>query len=105
MQFDAVSTRRAAALSGISAIALLIVAFPASAQTDAAKADGGKRVCRAAVPTGTIMSHKTCRTKAEWAQLDAEAERAFLNRRNSNTVERSQGGAEVGLDSFGNKPG
>lgn len=93
--------RRLGARIGLAAAMLLAAAVPAQAQTGNAAADGGKRICRSAVATGTIMAHRTCHTKAEWAAIDAEAERAFENRGNANTVERSQGGAGPDMDSFG----
>ncbi len=107
MHFDFATLRagkRGAARLGFATIAMLIgVAIPAAAQTASTKPDDGKRICRSDIPTGTLMTKKTCRTKAQWAAIDHDAEQAFLNRRTLNTVDRSQGGAAVGEDSFGQK--
>lgn len=47
---------------------LLAVAF----QTAPAPAPAPeKKICRRDVATGTIMPKRTCRTRAEWAQIDA----------------------------------
>ena len=92
------------------AIALAaLCAGPALAQSDVtatklANAAEDKRICRALQATGSIMSTKVCRTRAQWRAADRESQRAMDNRRTSNTIDRSQGGtvgADGHHDSFG----
>lgn len=80
----------------------LVSATPAIAQDASPKpvAASEMKSCRSAVATGSIMSKKTCYTRAQWAAIDKARERQFEKAR-TNTLERAQGGAKVGEDSFG----
>lgn len=51
--------------------------------------DAEKKVCRRVVSTGSIMPRTKCRTKAEWAALDAAANQAaeqVIGQRNNRLV-------------------
>lgn len=46
---------------------------PATAAPTAEKPKAAKKICRRDAATGSIMTMRTCRTAAEWAQVDAAA--------------------------------
>ncbi|WP_242415461.1 hypothetical protein [Sphingomonas panni] len=46
---------------------------PAAPQPAAEKPKPEKKICRRDAATGSIMTMRTCRTAAEWAQVDAAA--------------------------------
>lgn len=46
---------------------------PAPTQPAAEKPKPEKKICRRDAATGSIMTMRTCRTAAEWAQVDAAA--------------------------------
>lgn len=58
-------------------LALLALAAPAAAQDAAPKPE--KKICRAVQSTGSIMSKRDCRTKAEWDTLAKANEKAGRN--------------------------
>ena len=61
-----------------AALAALILASPAAAsgpaQKDADTAKAEKKICRSETATGSIMKKRTCRTAAEWAALNSQAQ-------------------------------
>ena len=63
---------------GLRAPALFLVlglaapAFADSADAPAASAAPEKKICRSVEMTGSLMVHRTCHTKAEWAEIDTE---------------------------------
>ena len=79
----------------VASIALALSLGIADAPDQPAAVD--KRFCRALEVTGSIMSTKVCRTRAEWAKFDAERQKALDTRRTSNTIDRSQGRQGVDL--------
>ena len=91
-------------------IVIALLALPATtclAQTGSTaspkpiSAESDKSACRSLYATGSIMSTRVCHKRTEWAALDAANQKMMDNRRNSNTVERSQGGAGDHTASFG----
>ncbi|KQN03872.1 hypothetical protein [Sphingomonas sp. Leaf25] len=50
---------------------MLTALFLAAALQTAPAPPPEKKICRRDVATGTIMPRRTCRTRAEWAQIDA----------------------------------
>lgn len=88
-----------AALFAVSAtgLAQASVATPAAP----AKAAVEKRSCRSTYATGSIMNARICHSHAEWARIDAASQQKIDSRANSSTIQRSQGGAGDGRDSFG----
>lgn len=59
----------------LTAILLATALQAAPAQPAAApdKPKAEKKICRRDVATGSIMAMRTCRTQAEWSQVDAAA--------------------------------
>ena len=59
----------------IVVIGLMSAPALASDQTDgpapAAAPPKAAKICRREVPTGSIMARSTCRTRAEWGEIDA----------------------------------
>ncbi len=51
--------------------ALLLAALVQTGPVPTATPTPEKKVCRRDVATGTIMPKRTCRTRAEWVQIDA----------------------------------
>nr|WP_250890117.1 hypothetical protein [Sphingobium nicotianae] len=49
--------------------------------------DGEKKVCRSDTTTGSIMPKRICRTRAEWAAIDAQGQR---NLERNQTMDRSR---------------
>ena len=82
-------------------IALAVLALSASPavaqQTQDAKAEAvkEKKICRSDTGTGSIMSKKTCHTKAEWEQL-AQAAAKDMDRTRDDDQARQQIGAAYG---------
>lgn len=68
-------------LTAIFAVSALVSTGAASAQTqDAAKPPKEeKKICRSEVQLGSNLGKRTCRTRAEWAQL-ARAQREQMER-------------------------
>ncbi|HEX6375386.1 MAG TPA: hypothetical protein VFZ91_06665 [Allosphingosinicella sp.] len=61
---------------------------PAAAETQAkaGKNDGSKRVCRNLTPSGTRLTVRMCRTRAEWeASQDRAQESALKHQMNEST--------------------
>ncbi len=52
---------------------LAAAALQAPAQPAAEKPKPEKKICRRDAATGSIMTMRTCRTAAEWSQVDAAA--------------------------------
>ncbi|WP_137864519.1 MULTISPECIES: hypothetical protein [unclassified Sphingomonas] len=80
----------------VPVLALLALATPALAHQDAdgaadKKAASEKKICRAVVATGSIMSKRECHTKAEW---DAMSDRSTNAR---TKLDRDMGGRTGGL--------
>ncbi len=65
-------------LTMITALAMQAAPAPAPASTVAAPVtDSEKKLCRSQVTTGSIMGHRVCHTRAQWAAIDrAEADRS-----------------------------
>jgi len=70
----------------LSCLAVFVLATSVSAQTvsDDAKSAEERKICRASeAATGSIMPKRICRTKAEWAAIQAanqaETDRYLLN--------------------------
>ena len=57
-------------LASPAALAEPATTTPPSSGPVAAKPE--KKICRAAVGTGTIMARRVCHTRAEWAQIDGQ---------------------------------
>jgi predicted secreted protein len=71
----------------LAALAAFVIATPALADetAPAPKPEKERKICRSAVATGSIMARRTCRTKAEWDEFDAQNQqgaRDLLGRRN-----------------------
>ncbi|SKB40325.1 hypothetical protein [Sphingopyxis flava] len=77
----------------ILSLAALLAGAPAAAQAaapdkaSADKPDADKKICKREIATGSIMSRRTCHTKAEWDQLEARG-KADLDR--TRAMERSR---------------
>jgi predicted transglutaminase-like cysteine proteinase len=61
---------------------LVSVAAPAFAQDNSATTAAPaappvkeKKICQSDVDTGSIMAHRTCHTKSEWAEINKENEK------------------------------
>ena len=59
-------------LAGVFAAVTLIAAAGAMPGQESPQPNPAeKRVCRSAMPTGSVVPKRVCRTKAEWARIDA----------------------------------
>ena len=72
----------------VPVLLLVAVAVPAAAQDAAPKPE--KKICRAVQSTGSIMSKRDCRTRAEW---DAQARANEKANRNINSDGNAFGSA------------
>jgi hypothetical protein len=78
--------------SGMGAIALgvaALLALPAAAaasdgdaKAKARKDDPNRMVCRSIMPSGSRISQRTCRSKADWDRDERETQDAALNQQN-----------------------
>lgn len=82
-------------------LALAATGGPPAEDAKSSPVADDKKVCRTVAATGSIIDKHVCHTRAQWRQIDADAARAFENRSNNGTIDRSQGGAGNGTDSFG----
>lgn len=60
----------------------LLLSAPAIAQDEAGKTEKPakeKQICRREASTGSMFEKRTCHTKAEWDQIDAQNERNAQN--------------------------
>ena len=59
----------------------------ASAESKADKKDTSKRICRMIMPTGSRMTTRTCRTKAEWDRSQEKTADGVLQHQMKNSTQ------------------
>lgn len=61
---------------------LLLAGMPQADEVPKAKAPNEQKICRRGRETGSrLRAPRTCRTRAEWAEIEAAAQRGFENAR------------------------
>ncbi len=72
-------------LKMLSTLTLIAMATTAVSAQEAApaKPPAEKKICRADAETGSILAHRRCHTRAEWAEINRES-----SQRNAKEVDR-----------------
>jgi hypothetical protein len=76
------NTSRSALLGLVFASLAFAPAAAAPEKAEAVKPAKEKKICRRGVATGSIMPKSTCRTQAEWSQVDKQSQDDVENFRN-----------------------
>ncbi len=77
-------------LKVVAGLALIGTAIaPLSAQDAPAEPVKSKKVCRSSADTGSRLSKRTCKTKEEWAAVDAGVSQSVKDLRQSSSYNSS----------------